>query len=165
MAKINLAIKATAPSGESTTTTVTNINPAMSNTSLSNFAHYFNSMTNNTFTSATKITQVNVDGEDDKETPTLSLDLSSGSVADLQNKSGTINVTYNGDGEVYATTDYGLAGVSYKEFTMSGTTYKRVQVYPFGGNYSNLSQTGTLFTVHATETENYNAANVSFTLT
>lgn len=161
MAKTDLKLSSTSASGDKITTTISDVNPAASNLTLKTFAQKLNMLTTNTYEETNKVTTVKVDTTDDKPTPTLKLMTgeSGGSEATTITANGETyyHTDYNGDGEIY---------ITVKELQRSGSVF-----YGYAGTvqtmhrtYSFTASSGVVYEIHATETDNYKAITVEYTV-
>lgn len=172
MAKTDLKIKATDSQARSLTSTISYVNPAASNSQLSTLASMINAFTTNVYDHSEKVTTVNVDGEGDKQTPTLQLvDNNTGEVVNsfTRNRPASVNANddslctlqYTGDGDLTISMTPVGCGVCFYLTPGDGVTHLGTVIIQkaMAG-----AQTGTFnFTIYASETENYNAASFDFT--
>lgn len=160
MAKVDLKIKAKDTSGNALTNTISYVNPALTNAQLSTLAHNLNGLTTNRYDEGQKITTVNIDGESGggQQKPTFTIRDSNNN--DIEN-GGTYNytaggsgidftVTYNGESEIFTafSPPSGASRIIHGNATLFTYTLP-------AGTY-NIS-------FYVQETENYQAAQISFT--
>ena len=161
MNKTDIKISSTAPNGDSMTTTVSDVNPAASNLTLKTFAQKLNMLTNNTYGETNKVTTVTVDTNDDKPTPTLKLMTgeSGGSEATTITANGetSYHTDYNGDGEIYVRVK-ALQTAGIVDYGYAGTVQTMHKTYKF------TASSGVVYEFHATETDNYKAVTVEYTV-
>lgn len=168
MAKTDLKIKATDSQARSLTSTISYVNPSASNSQLATLGTMINAFTTNVYDHSEKITTVNVDGEGDKQTPTLQLLSNSQPITNIDTARGTGNarddefcdIQYTGDGDLTITLPPVGCNVC---FYLTPNNHLGMCTM---ANGSAGAQTGTFnFTIYASETENYNAASFDFTVT
>lgn len=162
MAKSDLKIKATNSQGANMTTTIGYVNPYATNAQLATLGNRINQFTTNVYDHSEKVTTVNVDGEEGKTVPTLTITsggnpLTEYTLAETAEDVVTTHfahINYTGNGALTVTCPYMAflafmiwdnadCGVVYGIETPSGT-------YPF--------------TITSEETDTYAAASYSFTL-
>lgn len=141
--QVNLEIQSTTTANKKQSTNITYVNPEVENSILKSFAQQLIALTTNTFNSAMRITENNVDNAEKTE-PTLQV---SDFTSSASNKyKATIN--YNGDGTLYAKMSY-------------SNMYANVE-----NNNTELSiySTSTTFsgTLYASEGTQYAAKSVTF---
>lgn len=164
MAKVDLKIKAKDTSGNALTSTISYVNPALTNAQLSTLAHNLNGLTDNFYDSSQKVTTVNVDGESgggqQKPTLTVTTDdnvtIVDGGTYNMHSGS-YIDVTYNGDATVLWSIEPGNGNGN-----LCRLFGKDPQNPKWTINYNSGTYTVIIF---APETENYQAAQISFTAT
>lgn len=152
MAKVDLKIKSTTPTAQSQTTTISYVNPALTNAKLSELAHNLNALTENIYGEGQKVTTVNVDSEVDKQTPTLKLTTGGQDATTINGDGQTVyTLNYSGDGDVFFTIlPQNTSGTI--EFYTNGTV-RSMQI---------SKGTGTKFSMYSTETASYSAARIDY---
>lgn len=166
MAKTDVKLYSTDTYGKVTTTTISDVNPAATSSQLVQMGHLFNNLTQNTYGKTDRINTINCDTEsgDSKQTPTLYLATSSGSSISSETRTVDANtfdsyvVHYDGDGEIVI------------ESTPATATFL-VNIGDFDETTHNAPMTAYLkatanqqyadFTLHATETDTYKAAQAN----
>lgn len=155
MAKLQLKLYQKSATDETTsTTTISNANPAASDSTLLTFAQKLSSLTSGIYQSTDKVTTINLDTEGGtKQTPTLALSQSTITTSNILSQSRQISITYNGDGTLY---------VSEPNDDPGTITYKIYNNYLTlnGGSGPNPCT----LTIYATETSNYAAANTTLNI-
>lgn len=93
MANIDLKLQATA-SGRTTTLTMTNVNPNVSNETLLDFSKKVNQLTTNTYVKTQKQTTVTLDtdAEDTRPVPTITFNVGGNPITKISDLSGTQDV-------------------------------------------------------------------------
>lgn len=169
--RVDVKLKAKDPNNETTTTTISYVNPEASNSAMKQFAQKLNALTRNTYSESDKIETTNLDTAPDsgQQTPTLTLVAETTTITALNSRNSNGNyseagapqdvaITYTGDGKLRASVN------SSKVFVSIGlvNTTQRLLIWQFGT--LTASDTCTI-TVTADATTNYKAAEVTFTIT
>lgn len=142
---------------------VTDINANVSGTTLHEFARIANALTTNTLGTVSRVSKVGLDAE--KLTPTLTLSPSSVSenykhpVLNTAPYHFIIDINYDGDGELDCTAVDDHEFWTWK-FVKDGDSIKLYAGTQAGGVYTDMS-----LIVTASETDKYNAASVTLTVT
>lgn len=162
MAKVDLKIKAKDTSGNALTSTISYVNPELTNAQLRELASNLNGLTTNNYDEGQKVTTVNIDSEEDnpKLTPTLKLVNASGEDETTLAKSEQYDfrsyVSYNGDGTVYF-----RQVPDNSDLTMT-TGRGNTSSVPATRYFRFLSGGATGFILYATETNTYKAVSVEY---
>lgn len=152
MAKVDLKIKSTTPTAQSQTTTISYVNPALTNEQLSTLGHTLNALTDNHYDESQKVTTVNVDSEDDKQTPTI---LSAKTITSaLKGEVFTMPSGYTGSAPVY------ICNQTSINFNINLQSKDFVVMVP-----SSLAAGTYSIPMYAPETTVYNALNKDFVFT
>lgn len=172
MSTVSVILNSTNTDGEVKQKSFTDINPNATNAQLKAFTQGMNSLTNNTYNSTYKVERTNVDTATDKTTATITLATESMTLAALKTAlkstnriSDISNVSYNGDGLLYAfvsSDTVGFLGVG-SAVGSSGTFAFRL----FSASDTFIDQIVAPITIkiRADETVNYTAAEATFTVT
>lgn len=99
MAKVDLKIKAKDTSGNALTSTISYVNPALTNAQLSTLAHNLNGLTTNRYEEGQRVETVNIDSAPDKQTPTILTTLTV--TSELKGNAFDIDARYTGNAPVY----------------------------------------------------------------
>lgn len=146
--QVNLEILSTTTNNKKQTTNITYVNPNVPNSVLKTFAQSLIALTQNTFTSAVRIAENDVDsGGGAKIVPTLTLGAFS-----YDGYRYVADVTYNGDGILLVDTNEATAFAQVHHSTTSDIDQVRVQANP-------ATFSGTLY---ATEGATYAAKSIEF---
>ena len=163
--KTSLIIDATDSSAQDVQKNVTNINPDASNTDLYAFASQLNALTTNTDFSATRIDKTALNS---KQTPTLTLsessadctDIGAACTSDSEPYCYEVTVNYNGDGKLSTENPVisGRPGAVLSDVYRINDAWKlRVAWVVTDTGYGEI-------TVKAAETDNFAAAETTFTI-
>ena len=165
--RVDVKLKAKDPNNENTTTTISYVNPEASNSAMKQFAQKLNALTRNTYSESDKIETTNLDlapdsGQQDTtltlatETTTIAAVNSRNSNGDYSDAGSSLNVaiTYTGDGRLRASVN------SSKIFVAINSN--RLLIWQFGALTASDACT---ITVTADATENYKAAETTYTIT
>ena len=110
--RVDVKLKAKDPNNETTTTTISYINPEASNSAMKQFAQKLNALTRNTYSESDKIETTNLDLAPDSGQQTATLTLAETTItltefnAALTGTGGSLGfkeviITYDGDGQLY----------------------------------------------------------------
>ena len=169
--RVDVKLKAKDQNNETTTTTISYVNPEASNSDMKQFAQKLNALTRNTYSESDKIETTNLDLAPDsgQQTPIFELSVTSKPLDDVKSNytsaiscASVANVTYNGDGIPYA---------YVTNPTASNEQYMGVAITREGSVW-NLAVFGSvnhliakIIHVRVDATENYKAAEAIFTIT
>ena len=160
MADNKAIITSTTPAGATVQKTITGISPYATNEQLATFGQMLNGLSNNTYGKTEKVTKVNCDAEEGggKPVPTFTIrdsnnnDIEDGGTYNYTARSEIdFNFTYNGESEVF-TTFSPPTGASH---LIHGNATLFTYILP-AGTYNII--------FYVQETENYQAAQISFTV-
>lgn len=171
--KTSLVIHYTDPLAKSGTTSVTYVNPNADDTKLKTLSQMLNNLTMNTYVSTDKVETTDITNATSKTVPVFTAtkmtfskaSAGSGTYTEdgmIENGSWSVRTTvnYNGDGIIYAA-PYANANSYFTVGGRSGSTY--TITYTLGNvNSLNLPKTATIMT---TETDTYQAATITITMT
>lgn len=167
MATTSLIINSTTADGKAMTT-VTDVNANALGSVYNEFGRKLNALTNNTFGSVNRLDKENLDAESapavEKTTPTITLAPSSATRADLiaaRDSTGyySVAVSYNGDGA------FESPKISQKGY-VGGKIYNNNELRIYVGGLLTASSTSFANIIVSTkETDTYNAATATFTIT
>lgn len=169
--KTNVVINSTATGGKALNKSLTDINPNASDSALYTFATELNALTTNSFGVASRVDKKDLN----LPAPTLTLDSSTTNVSSITSATNHyiyVGITYSGDGEL---------SVSRPPITAMPPRYAGARIVEVGGVkklliVANNSMGGiagdngdayeptTVFTVYASETNNFAAASTTFTV-
>ena len=173
MADQKIILTSTNPGGQTLQKTLTDINPDATNAQLKTFGQKLNALTNNTYGKTDRIIKYNCDTEEGggSQTPTLTVPTSV-SKADFEaaalGQAGTcysFNITYDGDATPFAFTSDKYACAGAAEFS-SGNAWTIRLALPknLHGDIAYPTYPFTV-TVRADATDNFKAAEATFTVT
>lgn len=156
MAKVDLKIKSTTPTAQSQTTTISYVNPALTNANLSELAHHLNALTSNVYGEGQKVTTVNIDSEADKQTPTLKLTLENGTDVSTITTNTTYIIVNSGNGDSYISCSpaNGSSDIFWGYSQVQGQPVKRTILF--------TSNSFTTLKIMSSETDTYNAASIQY---
>lgn len=168
MSTVSIISEVETPQGKKKQKSYTNINPNATNKQLSDFAVKMNTLTDNTYGTTYKIEKTNVDTERDKTVPTLQFwktdkteqisEISKQTSGQMQQD--MLSIKYNGDGQIF----YGFEGINNYMYPISERDNNNfaTQVIAIAPNIP--AGTDVIFTIKATETTNYQAAEAQLTV-
>lgn len=169
--KVSVILTSTNSSGTVKQKSFTYISPEATNGQLKTFAQAANALTKNTYNGSKKVTQVDLDTADPgggKQTPTLSLEQSSCSVSDISAKIGmgdvwTTVITTDSDGAFYVKLD---SSIMYTNAAYVSVYQAAGQTTRFGIRAIQGALPGAqTIIIGQAETDNFKAAEVTFTIT
>ena len=146
---------------------VTDINANVSGTTLHEFARIANALTTNTLGTVSRVSKVGLDAE--KLTPTLTVTPTSITKAQLQTALNSapyhyiVTVNYDGDGEL--NWSYVADSISDSDFSVGKFVSTDDGVKFWLGSISGGVGSTRTITITASETDKYNAASVTLTVT
>lgn len=170
MATEQIKVTSTSPYASTSTKTITYTNPEASNEQLAALGQKLNALTDNSYVKTDRVITINCDTESGggKQTPTLSLEQSSCSVADINSKIGMGDVwstviTTNSDGAFYVKLDSSIeySNAAYVSVYQAAGPVTRFGIRAIQGA---LPGAQTIIIGQA-ETDTYKAAEVTFTIT
>ena len=168
MADSNIVITSTSPQGKVLQKTLTDINPAATNAQLATFGTMLNALTDNQYGKTVKITKVHCDAEagggDTRPVPTLQIWNAQKTevitTANSQNgQSLAVYIKYTGDGKIFTSVDTRGCAVRIAEDLDQNN---------YAGTFLTIAGdagTDIVFTFMTPETDNYQAASVTLTVT
>ena len=146
----SLIIESTS-NGEKKQKSITDINPNASNAELQVLAQGINALTTNIYIGGTKVLKQNIaESDSGKTAPTFTLNKA---------EEGTVDITYNGDGHIYAETNRQSYYVRVEQMNGYGG-----HIYIINDSGTAPSETGYKVTAYATETDTYSAATATVTM-
>ena len=164
--RVDVKLKAKDPNNETTTTTISYVNPEASNSTMKQFAQKLNALTRNTYSESDKIETTNLDlaPDSNQQTPTFTLSQNTISATTMKNISpsgaGLGTLTYNGDAVPYAELPLNVKLGVIIESTGTANQYTLRAIY---GAYGD--PTACTIKIRADATENYKAAEATYTIT
>lgn len=175
MPKTDIKLYSTEPSGKATTATISDVNPDATNDELKTLGQMLNSFTRNRYDKTNRINTIQCDTEPGggSQTATITLATPSATLADVKTafKTGErtyriSNITYDGDGQLYAYALTGhYVGVSLAFFDSSTNTYT-IPLYTSSIDPLVEEMTApTIIKIRADATDTYKAAEATFTIT
>lgn len=172
MAEQKLIISTTTPDGLDASKTISNINPEASNEKLAELGQKLNAFTDNTYGKTDRVIKYNCDTESGggaKQTPTLSLEKSSCSVADISAMIGNgdvwgTTITTNSDGAFYVKPDSSLEYTNAAYVTVFHAPAMSATRFGIRAIQGALPVAQTI-TIGVAESNTYKAAEVTFTIT
>ena len=178
MAEQKLIISATTPDGLDASKTISSINPDATNAQLAQFGQKVTALTDNTYGKTDRVITINCDTESGggaKTQATITLMNESETLANVKTAlTSNINLynlgmTYDGDGQLYAfvsssPTNYVAVSNPTNSMAAPTTYYCRIAS---GNNADIVPQivAPIVITIRADETDNYTAAEATFTIT
>ena len=171
MAKTDMKLTTTDTMGNTNTATITYVNPNATSSQLVTLGRMLTSLTSSAYNKTDRINTINCDTEEGGQKTQATITLAKttdtktnvlGSTYSLDNQmlSYPIDITYNGDGRLFfgSSSNYigALRGEQNKIILCSSATV---------GAISNLITEDVTITVRAEETDNYTAAEATFTVT
>lgn len=171
MAKTDMKLTTTDTMGNTNTATIAYVNPNATSSQLVTLGRMITSLTSSVYNKTDRINTINCDTEGggqktqatitlEKTTDTKTNVLGSAYSMDSKMLSYPIAVTYNGDGRLFFSSSSNYIGVTYGEAgKMYLCSYATIDVI------SNLITEDVTITVRAEETDNYTAAEATFTVT
>lgn len=167
MATEDLKISSTG-GGKTNTTTISNVNPEVTNADLAQFGTMLIALTSNLYNKSDRVITVNVDtepGGGTKPTPTLSMSVTSVSAAALDSTTyydAGFEITTNSDGEIATS----LSGFnSATGMTIPTVAVFNKKLYIHKAVFTNQTATGTIH-VTVLPSANYGISNtIDFTVT
>ena len=172
MPRTNLKLYATDALGTATTTTINYANPDAKNADYLEFARMLNQFTINTYDKTEKIVTTELDTETEKQTPTFTVSKANIVSSDFTTQgsnfkclnlptTGGIQLNYNGDGNFYVKDLLDLPSEVQIAFHNKNRSTSYCQIWYYtGATPSNFS-----FTIGTTETQNYESAEITITVT
>lgn len=159
--KTTLQLIANNTAGKSVTTNIQYVNPTAQPSQLRQFAEKINNLTKNTLINTNKIDVTGLYGASDKQIASITLEKTSDTLANVKASGMMYNVsfTFTSDATPYA---YADADTNYVQ-VISPSESPRISIIPYA-NQANNYAAGTII-VRVEETENYTAAEATFTIT
>ena len=167
MADSNIVITSTSPQGKVLQKTLTDINPDATNAQLATFGTMLNALTDNTYGKTTKITKVHCDAEagggDTRPVPTLEVyDMNKTNLmteGSCQAGSQVMAfVKYTGDGQLFTDSPQPNCYINF------ATALQDNYIGTMFNVANNLGGDDVVFTIKTTATDNYQAAEIQFTV-
>lgn len=149
----------TSGDGTKSTTTISDVNPEVSNQTLAQFATRLNALTNQTYEHSNRVITSNVDTETYPPTaqePTLSLAQSSINSADIKSNTNLGTITTNSDGKLYVRTN-STSSIGFVPTII--ILDKTLYIQPSSNQATNQT-----YYIGVTATENYAGKEVQFTV-
>ena len=154
MARTDAKLHSKGLGGETITTTIGYISPNATNNEIKTFAQMLNGITNNVYDNTDKVTTVNCDTEDDKQTPTIDTNITVGS--SVYGRTFTMASDYTGNAPVYMSMEPNDCPISIR---LQSDKQYRISV-------PNSPNTGTFtIPIYAPETTLYNKMETNLTIT
>lgn len=157
--KTTLQLIANNTAGKSVTTNIQYVNPTAQPSQLRQLAEKINNLTKNTLINTNKIDVTGLYGASDKQIASITLEKTSDTLANVKASSMVYNVNFTFTSDA---TPYAYADTNYVQ-VIDPSENPRISVIPYA-NQTNNYAAGTII-VRVDETENYTAAEATFTIT
>jgi len=168
--KTDIKLYSTEPSGKATTATISDVNPEATNAQLKTLGQMLNSFTRNRYDKTNRINTIQCDTEEGggKLTPTFTLEKTTDTKANVcKSVNGFVSYhfgyTYDGDGQIFIHNDDTTGDLGFLLYQQGHMIYICACNSPTHAADS-ITQDATI-TLYATETDNYKAAEATFTIT
>ena len=173
--RVDVKLKAKDPNNETTTTTISYINPEASNSAMKQFAQKLNALTRNTYSESDKIETTNLDLAPDSGQQTATLTLAETTItltefnAALTGTGGSLGfkeviITYDGDGQLSLAFEPLADNSNPMCIAALSKNPNNNNRYLWFGQFEFGNRAGTV-RIKASATENYKAAEATYTIT